>query len=156
MQYWFLFFLLIVGQYGLAIVTLIGYPIFGLIVSIKNSISKDKVKLTRFEKRYIKTYKAFRKKHPDITDKAAQEKMIRKIILKKHNLTCLVLYVLGTAGVFLVYDKIEKDAFSAVLGLVSGILCIVAVMKFAKGLHDPFTPSDAEELIEKERREKSK
>ena len=58
-------------------------------------------------------------------------------------------------GIILNGGKIEEDTFSAVLGLVSAILCIVAVMKFAKGLHDPLTPSEAEELIERERMEKN-
>ncbi len=71
------------GQYGVAIVALIGYSTYGLIVSIK--------------------------KHPDIIDKAVQEKMIRKIIFRKHNLICLILYVLGTVGIGLIGDKSEKN-----------------------------------------------
>ena len=147
-------FLLIVGEYGIAIVALIGYTIYGLISSIKNSVGGDK--LTRFEKRYIKTYKAFVKKHPDIIDEVVQEYMIRRIIFWKHNLTCLALFVLGSAGTFLAGKKMGENSFFSILGLVSLVLTIVAVITFAKGLHDPLTPNEAKELIEKEQKEKNK
>ena len=56
--------------------------------------------------------------------------------------------------IFCYNGPIGKNLITSLLGLIGCIMVIVGVCTFAKSLHDPLTPKEAQELAEKDKIEK--
>ena len=64
------------------------------------------------------------------------------------NLLVILLDILFYNGPF------EKNIISSLLGLIGSVMVIVGVCTFAKSLHAPLTPKEAQDLAEKDKAEK--
>ncbi len=113
-------------------------------------------------KRIDKAYKHIAKKHPDITNRRHLELLTRKYLMRRKNVISGLCFFTGYF--YCLIDSIlfssYKNSDSAiatliiVLELVSVVLMIVGVCKFARALHDPLTPNEERELAARETIEK--
>ncbi len=111
-----------------------------------------------------KIYKKIRNKYPDIKSETQIEEIVRKQIFKRKLLIAFFLYLSALASYFLMknLDIFLKNPQSTAYENVElilkgwyGIGSIIAVMIFAKSLHNPLTPSESRELQEKDTYEKT-
>ena len=111
-----------------------------------------------------KIYKKTRTKYPDIKSEQQIEKLVRKSIFRRKLLVVIFLYLSSIASYFLMknLNVFFENPQSTIYGNVKFILegwsslgSIIAVLIFAKLLHNPLTPSESRELQEKETYEKT-
>ena len=113
---------------------------------------------------YLKLYKKIKAKHPDVKNEHRMDALMRRAIFKRNLIVVLLLYLLSIAsfillanlGVFINDPKSDPyQEAAAALKLLGGGGAVLSTIVFARSLHDPLTPAEAEELLEKEAREKT-
>lgn len=120
---------------------------------------RDKSKKNSQIEEIANAYKKVKEKHPNICDANEIEKLARKYLMRKKLLKSAGLFLGGNLLVILIdifcYNgPIGKNLITSLLGLIGCIMVIVGVCTFAKSLHDPLTPKEAQELAEKDKIEK--
>ncbi len=103
-----------------------------------------------------RAYARVASKNPNIIDQRHLELLTRKYIMRRKQITCGVLVLVGTLLIAIISliapQELSETEFSltalltALGGLIGGVLVILGACLFAKAMHDPLTPDEIKEL----------
>ena len=106
--------------------------------------------------RTARAYEAVAKKYPEVINQRVLELLTRDYI-KRRKLTVVALLFLFSVACIALCNLIEffHPDLALLIQLTGGVGALISVCKFAKYLHDPLTPREAEELSSLEAFEKT-